>query len=372
VKTVYVGLDVHSKETVYVMQNGEGTVVAEGTVQTDRVGLEGLIEKHQLGPGTAVCLETGGQAAFVCEVLEGRGLRPVVVDAAEVRRKARRRGQKTDRRDAFELCDGWRRDQWQTRVYMPPPEIRQLRQILSRRRHFVRVSTQQMNAAKYLLRREGLRNIEGVSLTTAAGWAALQTRPELSALRGHMQLHAQTWALAQTHIETLEAELREAIGPLRAVVERLQTVPAIGPITASSYVAIVGTPERFADSNHVVSYLGLAPSMYDSGETERHGGITKAGSSAMRALLCEVAQHAARPTHPLNPYFVRVAAKHGYKKAAIAIAQRLARILYRLWSDGTDFDPTKLNVERDGRRRIKRAIWRIKPTGTVLPSLKVP
>jgi len=358
---VYVGLDVHSKETVYVIQDAEGTVTAEGAVRTSREGLEGLVEQHQLGSDSAVCLETGGQAAFVCDVLESRGLQPAVIDASEVRRKARRRGQKTDRRDAFELCDGLRRNQWETRVYMPPPGIRQLRQILSRRRHFVRLSTQQINAAKYLLRREGLLNGQRVSLTTSAGWDALQAHAQTVALRPHLALHAQTWALAQAHIEVLEAELVQALAPVHTIVERLQSVPGIGLITASSFVAIIGTPERFADSNHVVSYLGLAPSMNDSGDTERHGRITKAGSSSMRTLLCEVAQHAARLTHPLNPYFVRVAAKHGYKKAAIAIAQRLARIMYRMWRDGTDFLPTKLNIEPDGRRRTKRALWRIKP-----------
>jgi transposase len=361
VNTQYVGLDVHSKQTVFVIQSQDGTVLAEGAVATTREGLAGLVHAHQLGAASAVCLETGGQAGFVCDVLEAHGLAPVVVDATEVRRKARRRGQKTDQRDAFELCDGLRRNQWESRVYMPPPGLRQLRQILSRRRHFVRLSIQQINAAKYLLRREGLLSGQRVSLTTAAGWSALQAHEAVVELRPHLALHAQTWDLAQAHLRLLERELLVAAQPYQGVLDHLQTVPAIGVITASSFLAVIGTPTRFADSNHVVSYLGLAPSMYDSGETERHGRITKAGSSAMRALLCEVAQHAAKPTHPLHPYFVRVAAKHGYKKAAVAIAQRLARILYRLWRDGTDFDPAKLNIEHDGRRRTKCATWRIKP-----------
>lgn len=359
--TRYVGLDVHCKQTVFVMQGDAEGVIAEGSVPTTCAGLTEFVQHYQLGADTAVCMETGGQAAFVCDVLEAQGLHPVVIDAMEVRRKARRRGQKTDRRDAFELCDGLRRNQWESRVYMPPPPIRRLRQILSRRRHFVKLSTQQINATKYLLRREGLFSGQRVSLTTAAGWAGLQAHEQVAELRPHLGLHAKTWDLAQAHLQVLETELREAVVPHRAVMGHLQSLPGIGLITASSFIAVVGTPTRFEDSNHVVSYLGLAPSMYDSGETERHGRITKAGSSPMRTLLCEVAQHAGKPTHPLHPYFVRVAAKHGYKKAAVAIAQRLARILYRLWRDGVDFDPTKLNIEPDGRKRTKCATWRIKP-----------
>ena len=101
--------------------------------------------------------------------------------------------------------------------------------------------------------------------------------------------------------------------------------------------------------------------MYDSAQTQRHGSITKAGCSYMRALLCEVAQQATRPAHPLNPYFLRVAAKRGYQNAAIAVAQRLARIMYRIWLKEAPFDPRCLNIVRSERARKKRYIWRIKP-----------
>jgi transposase len=146
----------------------------------------------------------------------------------------------------------------------------------------------------------------------------------------------------------------------------LMSIPGVGLVTAATYVATLGTVDRFPSSNHVVSYLGLAPSMYDSGDVERHGHITKAGSSQLRALLCEVAQQAARSTHPLNPYFRRLAARSGYKKAAIAIAQRLARIMYRMWRNGERFDVAKLNIERDGRVKPKIVHWRIKADRVVV------
>jgi transposase len=248
---------------------------------------------------------------------------------------------------------------------MPPPPLRRLRRILSRRRHFVGLSTREINAAKFLLRLEGILTEERISLTTAPAWLALMARPPTESVRGHLQLHAKTWELANEHITLLEQELRIALDPFAEVMDWLTSVPGIGLITAACFIAVVGDPTRFADSNHVVSYLGLAPSMYDSGETEQHGHITKAGSPYMRALLCEVAQHAARPAHPLNPYFVRVAAKSGYKKAAIAIAQRLARIMYRMWLNRERFDVSKLNVERDGKRRTKVYEWKIRQPAPV-------
>jgi transposase len=107
-------MDVHRKKSVYVIQGADGEVVAEGTVPTHREGIHEMVARHQLEAGTKVCLECGAQAGMVCDALEEVEMVPVVVDAAEVRKKARRRGQKTDRRDALEICDGLRRGIWST------------------------------------------------------------------------------------------------------------------------------------------------------------------------------------------------------------------------------------------------------------------
>jgi len=97
--------------------------------------------------------------------------------------------------------------------------------------------------------------------------------------------------VVESNVEALDEELARAAEPFADVLTGLQTLPAIGPITGAPYVAALGTPERFPDSSHVVSYLGLAVSTYDTGERERHGHITKRGAADVRGLLCEAAQH---------------------------------------------------------------------------------
>ncbi len=77
----------------------------------------------QLPPGTPVALETGTSAFYVARALSALDLKPVVIDAHEVRVKARRPAQKSDRRDAFELCDGLRRDLYRSIVHIPSPAI---------------------------------------------------------------------------------------------------------------------------------------------------------------------------------------------------------------------------------------------------------
>lgn len=355
----YVGLDVHSKNIVYLVQDEKGQTVRQGKVETSVAGLTEMIRQAHLRPSTPIALETGTQAKWVYQQLVVLGMAPVVVDAGEVRRKARRVGQKTDRRDAFEICDGLRRDIYTCRIWVPDAGIERLRKVLSRRRHFVRMSTQQINAAKYVLRSEAIAT-SGLSLTTQAAWARLLAREDISAVAAHVRMHADSWQLAREQVEQLEAELLDALRPYRQILDLLTTLPGVGLITAATYLAVLGTPDRFAHAGHVVSYIGMAPSTYDTGETQRHGRITKRGSSPLRAMLCEAAQHANKVHHPLHPYFARVAAKHGYKKAVIAVAQRMARILYQMWCKQERFDVRQLNVVRAPKTIAKSVVYRIR------------
>jgi hypothetical protein len=121
--------------------------VARGEVATSREGMARLRTEHALPPGTAVALETGTVSFFAARELSRVGLRPVVVDAHEVRLKAHRPRQESDRRDALELCEGIRRGIYRTIVHVPPLEVSRLRETLSRRRHFVRLQTSEVNAA---------------------------------------------------------------------------------------------------------------------------------------------------------------------------------------------------------------------------------
>lgn len=104
----YVGLDVHSRDTVFVIQDEAGAIIGHGTAPTTPEAFARICHQYQLPPGTPIALETGTSSFYVARALSALSLKPIVIDAHEVRIKARRPGQKSDRRDAFELCDGIR------------------------------------------------------------------------------------------------------------------------------------------------------------------------------------------------------------------------------------------------------------------------
>jgi transposase len=357
----YIGLDVHCKETAYCVQDASGTILSEGKVPTNLEGFQKLLARVKTPAGTPIGLESGTQAFWVSRLFTELDMEPKVIDAYEVRRKARRLGQKCDRRDAFELCDGLRRDQFLSIVYVPQKAVLRLRQVLSRRRHFVRQCTSQINAAKYLLRAVGLQG-EAKHLKTWPAWQGLLARPRVASLKTFLRRHARLWQVARSQVEALEKELEGALNPFKETSRRLQTLPGVGRLVSATFIAVLGDPERFPDSGQVISYAGLAPSTYDSADTVRRGHITKRGSAELRGMLVEAAQNATKETHPLHPYFVRITAVQGYKRAVVAVAQRMARILYRMWRDGQDFDLSKLNVIREHTKKTRVVFYRIRPT----------
>jgi transposase len=331
----YVGLDAHSKRCVYMIQDEHGQAGGEGSVPTTPEGLVLMRERHALPPGTRVALESGTMAFYVARLLVRLGLDPVVVDAHEVRAKALRPTQKSDRRDALELCEGLRRGSYRSVVHVPPEPIERLRETLGRRRHCVRLKTMQVNAVKRLLRAVG-QAPPGRTLGSDAAWDKLLQAVAIDpSLHAFCRTHRALWRCAHEQVAVLEQALREQSLPFQPQLDRLQTVPGVGPIVARTVLAVFSDVRRFPTAKHAASYAGLVASTHDSGERVQHGRITRRGSSELRAMLCEAAHHAGYRESPLSPYFRQLCARRGYKMAVVAVAHRLCRILYAMLRDGT-------------------------------------
>lgn len=363
--TRYVGLDAHSKSSVYVIQDGNGKHVGEGQIPTTLEGLQAMCRRHELPAGTRVALESGSMAFFVARRLVGLGLDPVVVSAQEVRSKALRPNQKSDRRDAIELCEGLRRGTYRSIVHVPPESVERLRQTLARRRHFVGLKTMEVNAVKHLLRTAGHRELAR-RLNTDSGWEKLIRAVAFDVnLQGFCALHRAVWQSAEDQVEELETALHAQSAQFQPELDRLQTVPGVGPIVALTVIAAFSDVRRFPTAKHAASYAGLVASTYDSGERVQHGHITKRGSNELRSMLCEAAHHARRPTNPLQPYFASLCVRRGYKMAVVAVAHRLCRILYSMMRHGREFDVTRLGIESGSFQRTTVRHYRLKSRAAV-------
>ena len=365
--TRYVGLDAHSKRSVYVIQDEQGKVVAEGSVPTTLEGLLGLRNRYELPTGTRVALESGTMAFFVARHLTQMGLDPLVVDAGEVRAKALRPNQKSDRRDALELCEGLRRGIYRTAVHVPPLAIERLRETLARRRHFVRAKTREVNAVKHLLAcRRTAGTVSQSAARTRAGassWSPSRASPHSMP---SVPRTAALWRCAADQVVALEAQLHAQQAPFEPEMDRLQTIPGVGPIVALTVIAVFSDVRRFPTAKHAASYAGLVASTYDSGERVQHGHITRRGSSELRSMLCEAAHHAGRAEQSL-PSVLRQSLRAsglqdgGDRRGAPALPDRLGDAAIA----GHDFDLARLDVE-EGRfeQTIVRRYRRRSPAQT--------
>jgi transposase len=120
------------------------------------------------------------------------------------------------------------------------------------------------------------------------------------------------------------------------------SVPGVGPVTAVAFVSAIDKPSRFRTAKQVRAYLGLVPREHSSGERSSRGRITKQGAIRMRYLLVQCAWSVlrSRPT-PKAEHLLRwtttLSARRGKYVAVVALARRLAGILFALWRDGTSF-----------------------------------
>jgi transposase len=146
----------------------------------------------------------------------------------------------------------------------------------------------------------------------------------LLAVMDHLDTHI---ALADRQMAVLANEDGE--------IRRLCTAPGVGPVTATSLVATLDTAERFRGAHHVEAYLGLVPREMSSGEKQRKGRITKSGNNRTRWLLVEAAwvllvRVKQARAQPLQAWALRIAARRGKRVAVVALARRLAGILYAM------------------------------------------
>jgi transposase len=140
-------------------------------------------------------------------------------------------------------------------------------------------------------------------------------------------------------VAALDRDLRRLVRS-EPTLRRFMTVPGVGPITAVAFLSTIDDPERFKHARDVGPYLGLTPTRYQSGETDRHGRISKCGDAFTRTCLYEAANVLLTKVQrfsPLKAWGTRLVQRIGAKKARVAVARKIAVILHCMWTDGTEF-----------------------------------
>jgi transposase len=339
----HIGMDVHKQETQVCIEDAEGTVVLEQRIRTTRERFTAVLGGRRRA---RILLEAATESEWVAQHLEGLGHEVIVADpnyAAMYATRSRR--VKTDRRDARTLADACRLGAYHP-VHRTSAAQREVRAELAVREALVRTRTRYLSVIRALLRREGIRVPSGSAATFARRVAAVPLLPS------QQRLIAPLVALLRplnTAIAAADACVGRRLGA-DPVARRLATTPGVGPVTAVAFRATLDDVGRFARPGQVAAYLGLVPREHSSGERQRRGAVTKAGNARVRWVLVQAAWGIWRDRHaaslPLRTWAQRLVTRRGKGIAVVALARRLAGILFALWRDGTTFDPLRV-----GRRR---------------------
>jgi transposase len=329
---VYGAIDLHMRYSQIRIVDAEGGVLREQRIQTSAARLVEVFGGHG---AMRILLETGTESEWVAQALEAAGHEVIVADPnyapmyGEIRRKV-----KTDRRDVAALGEANRRG-WYRATYRVSAPQRALRQVLRTRRQLVQIRSGTIALLRSLLRQRGYRLASGAAETVPVRLARLVLPEDL----------AETLAPLRRMIETVTEEIglveARLDGPAQAdpIVQRLQSVPGVGPIVALTFRAFVDDVGRFRSAAQVSAAIGLVPREDSSAERRHRGHITKAGPRELRSLLVQAAWACWRSkgSGTLRAWVERLAARRGRRIAIVALARRLSRILYALWRDQSMF-----------------------------------
>ena len=335
-----IGLDLHKRESQLCILTGGGELV-EQRIPTTRAHFTTALARYA---GARVLVEASTESEWVARHLEALGHTVIVADPGFAPMYATRSSRvKTDKRDARTLCEALRLGAYRS-IHRVSESQRHVRAELAVRDALVRTRTRYIGIIKATVRREGLRLSSGEAQHTARKVAELPLTPdvvrELAPLVALFEPLNAAIAEADTRLVALARQQR--------AVMQLATMPSIGPITALAFVAALDDVTRFASAKQVRAYLGLVPSEYSSADRRIRGRITKRGDVRTRWLLVEAGWRVLRSSHPelalLKAWAEQIARRRGKRIAAVALARRIAGILYAMWRDDESFSGVRRSI----------------------------
>jgi len=335
-----VGVDLGDQWSNYCILGLEGETLAEGQLRTTG---EDVAAFFRALSAARVILEVGTHSAWVREVVVGCG-HEVLVANPRLMDGTKRRKRKNDRIDANKLARLGRVDpQSLFPIEHRSTEVRQDLVVLRARDALVTARTQLINTARGLVKSMGARLPKCSSPSFSDKVEETLPAEVREALLPLVRLAEALSDCIKVYDERIEKLGREKYGHT----ELLQQVKGVGPLTSLAYVLTLENPDRFRKSRDVGPYLGLVPKQEDSGDSQPQLRISKAGDVMVRRLLVGSAHYILGrfgPDTDLRRYGLRLCergGKNAKKRAAVAVARKLAVLLHRLWISGEVYEPLR-------------------------------
>lgn len=295
-----------------------------------------VLEYFQKLPGCLVGMEACASAHYWARELTKFGHDVRLMQPSYVKGYVKRG--KTDQADAEAICEAVSRPSM--RFVPVKSEATQGQLVTHKAREFlVKQQTQLVNAIRAHLGEFGITIPKGIQNAGRVIEACESARLP-SVARKALNLLADQLVDTQKRIAELSTRIH-ADAKASEAAKRLQTIPGVGPITASAFVASLPDITDFKCGRDLSAWIGLTPKPHSSGGKERLGRISKMGNRYLRRLLFlgALSQVSARRRgQPGDDWLWAIIQRKKPKQAAIALANRMARTIYALLKNGTEFN----------------------------------
>ena len=331
----FIGIDVHKKQSQICVLDAQGEVAFETRVPTGRAHLKDAVLIYK---GAKVLLESSTPSEWVARHFESMGMEVIVADPNFAPMYATRSKKlKTDKRDARCLAQACRLGAYKL-AHRLSDEQRRVRAGLDVRQTLVETRTKLTNQIGAVLLGQGYTVATGAAENYVRRLGQLDLPSELRTL---IEPLVTLLIPLNEQIDELDHQM-EARADAEPDAQRLQTIPGIGPLTALMFLAVIDGATRFERAHSVMSYIGLVPREFSSGEKQLRGHITKAGSTRVRVLLVQAAQRMMRLKNPKTAALCKwadgIAQRRGKRIAVVALARRLSGIMWAMLRDGTEYE----------------------------------
>jgi transposase len=322
---VYLGIDFHKNHCMLCGIDKDGKdVLAPTKIKTSL-----LVTYLSNRKGWKVGIEASGGVNHVVEVLKAQGHEVIIINPNQFRGIGIG-GKKTDERDARALANGLRMG-FVPEVYHRSRQARELKSLLTSREHIVQARVDAINHVRGTLREYGLSMPQGAEAFYAEARGKIEQLTNTQ-IRETLLLVFENIHRFRQQEKTIEEQM--AIATANNVeIARLQTMPGVGPMTALAMLAVIDNIDRFENSKEFGSYLGLVPSVTASANKRMMGSITRSGSEMLRRYLIHGARAWMRydaGSDPNRRWAEEIKRRRGMNKAVVALAHRMARMLYAM------------------------------------------
>ncbi len=320
----YVGLDVHKKFVYGVVKDKQGNFLFQRKFKTEPEYMD-MFLLNVRKEDSIVAIESCSCWQYIYDYLSDAGYNVVLAHPLGVKALKKLR-KHTDPDDAALLADLLRTNML-PRSYAAPWDIRVKRQITRHRHSLTDIQTQIMNMCHAILLRHGIHNLPYSDAFCKKGIQYLRSLDLPGCDRFELDQYLEL-------IEMLDSKKQDTTGAIEKIasddpaIRLVMTMPDMGHYASTTFVAEVGDIRRFKSMDHVASFAGLTPKVYQSGERTKLGRITKQGNRNLRWIMIQAANVAVQHDKTLGKMYKRLAKRKGHNKAIVAVARRMVTLLY--------------------------------------------